>query len=74
MSCPEPIFGARGRVARRWRVMGRAGPAASRPPVRRRNAVCTLPFIVNLSGRMANNVVTGTVSGRCTGSFTMRKP
>jgi hypothetical protein len=35
-----------------------------------------LPFIVNLSGNMDNagvSVVKGTVSGRCTGSFTMRK-
>jgi hypothetical protein len=32
-----------------------------------------LPFIVNLSGRMDNNVVTGTVLGRCTGSFVMKK-
>lgn len=32
-----------------------------------------LPFIVNLSGRMKNNAVEGTVSGRCTGSFVMRK-
>jgi hypothetical protein len=33
----------------------------------------TLPFIVNLSGRLENNAIKGTVSGRCTGSFTMRK-
>jgi hypothetical protein len=36
----------------------------------------TLPFIVNLSGDMDNasaGAVKGTVSGRCTGSFTMRK-
>jgi hypothetical protein len=35
-----------------------------------------LPFIVNLSGSVDNaaaKVVKGTVSGRCTGSFTMRK-
>ena len=33
-----------------------------------------LPFIVNVSGRMENNVIQGTVSGRCTGNFVMRKP
>lgn len=33
----------------------------------------TLPFIVNLSGFMANNAIKGTVSGRCTGSFVMRR-
>jgi hypothetical protein len=33
-----------------------------------------LPFIVNVSGRLGNGVVTGSVSGRCTGSFTMRRP
>jgi hypothetical protein len=36
-------------------------------------ATSTLPFIVNVSGRMENNVLKGTVSGRCTGSFVMRK-
>jgi hypothetical protein len=33
----------------------------------------TLPFIVNISGRLQDNVVKGIVSNRCTGSFTMRK-
>jgi hypothetical protein len=33
----------------------------------------TLPFIVNMSGRLEDNVVKGTISNRCTGSFTMRK-
>jgi hypothetical protein len=33
----------------------------------------TLPFIVNLSGRVEAGVVKGPVSGRCTGSFVMRK-
>jgi hypothetical protein len=33
----------------------------------------TLPFIVNISGRLEDTVVKGTVSNRCTGSFTMRK-
>ncbi|HEY1230475.1 MAG TPA: hypothetical protein VGF26_24465, partial [Ramlibacter sp.] len=33
----------------------------------------TLPFIVNISGRLEDNVVKGVVSNRCTGSFTMRK-
>lgn len=33
----------------------------------------TLPFIVNVSGRTEDNVVKGTVSNRCTGSFTMRR-
>lgn len=32
-----------------------------------------LPFIVNVSGRLEDGVFTGSVSGRCTGSFTMRK-
>jgi hypothetical protein len=38
-----------------------------------RGFLSTLPFIVNLSGRTDNAAVTGTVSGRCIGSFTMRK-
>ena len=33
----------------------------------------TLPFIVNISGRLENNVIKGTVSGRCTGSFVMKR-
>jgi hypothetical protein len=33
----------------------------------------TLPFIVNISGRMDNSVIKGTVAGRCTGNFTMKK-
>ena len=32
-----------------------------------------LPFIVNISGRQTDAVVSGSVSGRCAGSFTMRK-
>jgi len=33
----------------------------------------TLPFIVNMTGRSQDNAVEGTVSNRCTGSFTMTK-
>jgi hypothetical protein len=36
-------------------------------------ATSMLPFIVNVSGHLENNVVKGTVSGRCIGSFVMRK-
>ena len=32
-----------------------------------------LPFIVNVSGHLVNDGITGSVSGRCTGNFTMRK-
>lgn len=32
-----------------------------------------LPFIVSVSGQFENGTFTGSVSGRCTGSFTMRK-
>jgi hypothetical protein len=32
-----------------------------------------LPFIVNVSGRLEDGAFAGSVSGRCTGSFTMRK-
>ena len=32
-----------------------------------------LPFIVNLSGAVENGVAKGSVAGRCTGSFMMRK-
>jgi len=32
-----------------------------------------VPFIVNVSGRLEDDVFTGSVSGRCIGSFTMRK-
>lgn len=33
-----------------------------------------LPFIVNMSGRLEDGAFAGSVSGRCTGSFTMRRP
>jgi hypothetical protein len=33
----------------------------------------TLPFIVNLSGALENGAAKGNVSGRCTGSFLMKK-
>lgn len=36
-------------------------------------ATSMLPFLVNVSGHMDDNVVKGSVSGRCTGSFVMRK-
>lgn len=36
-------------------------------------ATSTLPFIVNVSGRLQNHVLKGTVSGRCTGSFVMTR-
>jgi hypothetical protein len=31
-----------------------------------------LPFIVNVSGRLVDDTFTGSVSGRCIGTFTMR--
>jgi hypothetical protein len=36
-------------------------------------AVTAVPFLVNVSGHLEDGAFTGSVSGRCIGSFTMRK-
>ena len=35
--------------------------------------VTVVPFIVNVSGRLEDGTLTGSISGRCTGTFTMKE-